>query len=202
MTAPAQDGVAAGFADPVLGAQAAFRAVMAALARPGLLQPLEAAVAAPQPLTPELAVLALTLLDHDTALWLDPFLAASASVAAWLAFQTGAPRVRDPHQADFALLRDWADLPALSEFALGSDEYPDRSTTLIVALPSLVGGAPLTLVGPGIDGRVAFAPVGLAAGFARQWAGNRALFPRGVDLLLTAEGVVAGLPRSTRIQEG
>ena len=36
---------------------------------------------------------------------------------------------------------------------------------------------------------------------SEQWAENRAHFPRGIDLLLVGDGMVTGLPRSTRIME-
>ncbi len=191
-----------GFRDPVLDAQTVFRAVMDALARPGTIRALAGRLMPPSPLTPELAALVLTLADHDTPVWLDSALAASGEVRAWLAFETGAPVVDTPVTADFALILDLATATPLSAFAFGTDEYPDRSTTLIAAVPALSGGEPLTIRGPGIDGSAAIAPQGLPPDFAAQWAANRAAFPRGVDLLLAAEDAVMGLPRTSRIVEG
>jgi alpha-D-ribose 1-methylphosphonate 5-triphosphate synthase subunit PhnH len=190
-----------GFDEPVLGAQTAFRAIMDALANPGQPQALTA-VASNAGLAPELAAIALTLCDHDSPLWLDPALAGNDGAVAWLRFQTGAPLVADPAKVQFALVADVAALPALDRFALGTDEYPDRSTTIVAALPSLSGGAALTLRGPGIKDLATIAPTGLPQDFVAQWTANRALFPRGVDLLLVAGGQVIGLPRTTRITEG
>jgi alpha-D-ribose 1-methylphosphonate 5-triphosphate synthase subunit PhnH len=198
MTALALDG---GFSSPVLDGQVSFRAVMNALANPGAPQLLRGATP-PNPLSPELATIALTLCDHDTPVWLDPTLAESETVIAWLRFQTGAPLTSDPTRANFAMVSGVAQLPAFDRFALGTDEYPDRSTTIVVALPSLSGGPALTLRGPGIKHTQTMAPQGLPPQFVAMWAANRALFPRGVDLLLVADGQVIGLPRSTRIEEG
>ena len=196
MEAIALDG---GFAAPVFGAQTAFRALMDGLANPGQPQPLGDGLTPHAGLMPELAAVALTLCDHDTALWLDPALAGSEALVAWLLFHTAAPVTTDPARAQFALVLNPADLPALDRFALGSDEYPDRSTTVAIAVPAFDGGAPLTLQGPGIKGTRTIAPVGLPDDFVAQWTANRALFPRGVDLLLVVAGQVIGLPRSTRI---
>lgn len=196
--------VEGGFADSVFGAQAAFRAIMEALARPGTVQALGAGdlaalPAPPLPLTPELGAVALTLVDHDTPLWLDAALRDSDAVTGWLKFHCGAVLTDDPAKAAFALVSDPAALPGLSSFAQGTDEYPDRSTTIAIA-----GAAKrrVRLEGPGI--RTAFdAELPLPNGdFLAQWAVNRARFPRGVDLLLLAPGMVSGLPRTTRILEG
>jgi alpha-D-ribose 1-methylphosphonate 5-triphosphate synthase subunit PhnH len=134
-----------GFADPVFDAQSVFRAVMDAMARPGAVQPVKAHAAPPAPLSATAAAVALTLVDHDAPLWLDPVLAGSRAVRAYLAFHTGAPVVEVPGEAAFALVADPLGLGALAEFAQGTQEYPDRSTTLIVevdALSSDVGAAP------------------------------------------------------------
>lgn len=184
-----------GFDDPVLGSQGVFRALMHALARPGTVQPLPALPRPPAPLTPELAAVAQTLCDHDTPLWLDPALRDPA-VADWLRFNTGAPIVDDPVEAAFALALT---LPEIAGFAQGTDEYPDRSTTIVLAVPAFDGGPALTLRGPGIESTATVAPTGLPDDFIAQWAGNRARFPRGVDLLLVSGGRVLGLPRTTRI---
>jgi alpha-D-ribose 1-methylphosphonate 5-triphosphate synthase subunit PhnH len=194
--------LAPGFADPVHDAQATFRAVMDALARPGQPRPLVPGLAPPAPLTPELAAVALTLTDADTPVWLDAALAAVPDVAAYLRFHTGAPLTDDPARAAFALIREPARCPPLRRFAPGTPAYPDTSTTLVLALDSLIPGDGLHLSGPGIRGAARVAPEPLPPDFVAQLAENRADFPLGVDLILTAPGRVAGLPRSTVVTEG
>ena len=194
--------LAPGFADPVHDAQATFRAVMDALARPGLPRPLTPGLVPPSPLTPELAAVALALTDADTPVWLDAGLAEAPSVAAYLRFHTGAPLTEDPAAAAFALVSDPVRCPPLGAFAPGTPAYPDTSTTLVLALDVITEGEGLCLAGPGIRGTARLAPVPLPAGFVAQHAINRADFPLGVDLILTAPGRVAGLPRSTAITEG
>lgn len=190
-----------GFADPVLDGQGVFRAVMDALARPGLPRRLPAALDPPPPLTPELAAIALALADADAPLWLDGTLAASPEAAAYLRFHTGARIVRDPENAVFALVADPAAMPALAAFAQGTDTYPDRSTTLVVAVASLDGGTGVTLDGPGIRGTATFGPEPIPVGFATALRANHALFPCGVDCLFVSAGRVAAIPRSSRILE-
>lgn len=190
-----------GFAEPVFGSQTTFRALMDALANPGQRQSLTHELRAPEGLAPGLAAVALTMCDHDTPLWLDPTLMENEAIVAWLRFHTGAPLTTDPARAHFALVSDANELPALQNFALGTDEYPDRSTTIALALPSFIGGGDLTLRGPGIKDRGRIAPNGLPPDFVAQWALNRELFPRGIDLLLVANDQMIGLPRTTRIVE-
>lgn len=189
-----------GFATPVLDAQATFRAVMAAMAEPGTARPLEAQARPPAPLSPTAAAIALTLCDHDTPVWLDPALRAAEAVVAWLGFHCGAPLAHTPAEAHFALVADPATLIALDNFAQGTQDYPDRSTTLIMQVDSLDAGTPLTLEGPGIETVAHLAPAPLPRHFAEQWRQNNARFPRGVDVILAAPRAVACLPRTTRIQ--
>lgn len=191
-----------GFFQPVFGAQATFRAVMDAFANPGQVQPLPAQLEAPTALGLDLAALALTLCDHETCVWLDPTIAESESVSAWLRFHTAAVLDSDPGRARFALVSDADALPALERFALGTQEYPDRSTTIALVLPAFHGGPDLTLRGPGVNGHVRIAPAGLPPDFLTQWEANHGLFPRGVDFLLVSGGLVLGLPRSTHITMG
>ncbi len=195
------DSLSTGFAEPVLEAQSAFRALMEALARPGSLQALNAALTPPGVLPAELAIVALTLADHETAVWLDSALGADPSVAAWLAFHTGARITADPAEATFAFVTDIDALPRLGDFAAGDDAYPDRSTTLVVAVDHLAAEGCLVLAGPGIDGERQLGVAGWPAGLTDELAANRALFPRGVDLILAAPGTLAALPRTTRIRE-
>jgi alpha-D-ribose 1-methylphosphonate 5-triphosphate synthase subunit PhnH len=193
--------LALGFPDPVIDAQRVFRAVMDALARPGTVRDLAVDLAPPAPLTPELAAVALALADHEAPLWLDPALAAVPAVAAYLRFHTGAPIVADPAGAAFALVAEPAWLSSFEPFAIGTPDYPDRSTTLVLACDRLASEEGFTLEGPGIERQAALSAAPLPPGFPALWAANRALFPRGIDLILVAPGRVAGLPRSTTLRE-
>lgn len=189
-----------GLSDPVFQSQAAFRAIMDAMARPGSAHAFaDDSLMPPAPLSKGVALAALTLCDHDTPVWLDPAFVGSPEVATWLTFHTGAPIVTETAAAAFALMADAVALADLGSFAQGSPDYPDRSTTLIVPVAALDGGVQFVLTGPGIDGRRDFAPVGLPDDFAARWAVNRTHFPRGVDMILCAPGRVAALPRSTRL---
>ncbi len=185
--------------EPAYASQAAIRALMDCLARPGDIRALIGADA-PAPFAPAAAALIKSLADYETPLWLDPAFAAAHKVADWIRFHTGAPVVRDPGEAAFALIADARSMPPLAQFAQGTPEYPDRSTTLIVQIDGFAGTA-LTLRGPGIKTTREFAAAPLPVGFASRMKENRALFPRGVDLVLIAGHDIAALPRSVTVME-
>lgn len=193
--------LALGFSDPAMDSQRVFRAIMEALARPGSIRPLAAGLRPPAPLTPELAAVALALADHEAPLWLDAPLAGAPEVAAYLRFHTGAAITADPGEAAFALVADPVAAPPLERFALGTPEYPDRSTTVVFALAELTDDGGFALEGPGIRERARLAAAPLREGFAAELAANRRLFPLGVDCLLVAPGRIAGLPRTTKVSE-
>ncbi|MBV8751654.1 MAG: phosphonate C-P lyase system protein PhnH [Hyphomicrobiales bacterium] len=193
--------VAPGFAEPVLAAQATFRTVMEAMARPGTIRRL-AGVDAPAPLSPAAAAIALTLLDYETPFWLDAPLAASGEVARFISFHTGARVTADPADAAFAFVAAPAAAPPFTSFAQGSAEYPDRSTTLVLQVADLADGDGMVLRGPGIAGTRQLAASPLPANFLEQLADNRAQFPRGIDILLAASDAVAGMPRSLHVAGG
>lgn len=193
--------VEGGFRNPPLAAQAVFRALMDAMARPGTVQAVAALAGPPAPLTATAAAVALTLCDHDTPLWVDPRLEVSADVRGWLGFHCGAPLTTIPADAHFAVASSPGELIAMENFAQGSQEYPDRSTTLILQVDTLTEGRALHLEGPGIKSSASLSPFPLPRHFGAQWQQNRARFPRGVDLILAAPGAIACLPRTTRIFE-
>lgn len=178
-----------GFTNPALQAAAAFRSVMEAMARPGSIFPIDGAMP-PAPLSPAAGAVVLTLCDADTAVHLAGA-ADCEAVRTWLAFHTGAPVV-GPSHADFAI-GTWDDLGALSQYSVGTSEYPDRSTTLIVDMPSLAASG-ATLTGPGIKTSAQFALPERAA-----FQANHRLFPLGLDFIFTSGNDVAALPRSTEV---
>jgi len=187
------------FADPTFESQAAFRRIMRALSAPGTILSCGDALAPPAPLARAAAATLLTLADFETPLWIAPSF--PAAIGDYLAFHTGAPRAAAPDRAAFALLDLSADGLALSLFAQGTAEYPDRSTTIVVQAASLDAGPRLRLAGPGIKGEATLAVSPLPADFVAQWAENRAGFPLGVDLVFAADARLAALPRSAAINE-
>jgi alpha-D-ribose 1-methylphosphonate 5-triphosphate synthase subunit PhnH len=187
--------LAPGFGDPVHDAQGTFRAILDAMAHPGRLVELPATLATPAPLGAAAAAVALTLCDRETPLWLDPRLAICAD---YLRFHCGA-KLAPPDLAHFALIGDGHAMPSLDAFALGSDEYPDRSTTLIIEVERLQEGRGMTLSGPGIADTARLDVSGLPERFWAERALLAELFPRGLDVILTCGRSLAALPRTTRV---
>lgn len=187
-----------GFVDKVMAAQSTFRSVMDAMARPGTVQPIQAVAGTPGAMMRGTAAIALTLFDHDTPIWLDRAMSETSDVAKWLKFHTSAPVIPDARACSFALVGDVRALPALDRFALGSSEYPDRSTTLIVQVDSLKSGPAYQLTGPGIDG-AAVLQTTVHQDLFERLALNAILFPRGVDVVLVHDDNVVAIPRTTRL---
>src|SRR5262249_47877101 len=148
------------------------------------------------------AAVVLGRLDFKPPVWLATPLAQSRQVADWIRLHTGARVTSDPGQAAFAFIADPIQAPAFPAFSLGTPEYPDRSTTLVLQVQDFGTGERLLLSGPGIAGVRSFSAQPLPPDFQTRIAANRALFPRGVDLILVSPNSVAALPRSVVSQRG
>jgi alpha-D-ribose 1-methylphosphonate 5-triphosphate synthase subunit PhnH len=183
-----------GFADPVQDSQACFRATLDAMARPGRVHALAAAVDPPDMLDPATAAVLLTLADAETPLWLD---AAAARAQEWIAFHCGSPRAA----ADAAALALALQPVRLDGFAAGTDDAPELGATLILQVAALGSGTAFVLSGPGLATPARLEVDGLPDGFVSEWAANHGLFPRGVDIILCAGDRVAALPRTVQIRE-
>ncbi|BCH57519.1 carbon-phosphorus lyase subunit PhnH [Agrobacterium vitis] len=190
-----------GFAQPVFEAQSVFRAVMDGMARPGTHQTVAVSLHPPAPFGLAQAAIALTLCDADSRVWLSGVLTKSAAPA-WLSFHTGGVTTTDKTEAQFAFFEAGSPLAAFAQFSTGTQDYPDRSVTVVYEVAGFEGGQPLTLKGPGIQDRAMIAPLGLPDGFLRHWQDNHALFPRGVDVIFTAGRDFLCLPRSCAILSG
>ena len=181
-----------GFADTAVDAARAFRVLLQAMARPGTVHDLGTALP-PDGLSPAAGTALLTLADGTTPV----FLAGSADCAAvrgWIAFHIGAP-ISGPQDAVFAV-GPLADLtPHADRLRLGDPAYPDRSATLIAEVDRLTPGN-TRLTGPGIRD-AAFLALPQAGMFRR----NAQHFPLGFDSYLTCGRQIAGLPRSTRLED-
>jgi alpha-D-ribose 1-methylphosphonate 5-triphosphate synthase subunit PhnH len=191
--------LASGFSDPVLSAQSTFRCIMDATARPTKVLNLSETVTPPRPLSRGAGAVALTLFDQDTPVWLDAALADQADVAFWLRFHTRAPIVKEQDRAAFAIVSQPDRAPPFEAFALGTPDYPDRAATLILQVDSFERGRTFAFAGPGINGQSTLRATPLPPDFSARLVANRALFPRGVDLLLVADDAIVALPRSVKL---
>lgn len=200
----ATDDLLAGFADPVFDSQSVFRTVLDALAHPGSVYLLAPQPPAPAPLAPASTAICLALLDFETPLWLQAGLpgAQQQSIARHLRFHCGCPIVAEPRQARFALIHTAAAMLPLSSFHQGEIDYPDRSATLIVQVAGLYAdtGVGVRLRGPGIHSFTTLTVDGLPAEFWREWADHARHFPCGLDLIFVSGNRIAGLPRTTLME--
>lgn len=188
-----------GFADPVHDSQSVFRILLDALARPARLFRIETALDTGTTATPVAALAALyALCDFATPVWLA---SPNQALSSALRFHSGAPLAEQPADATFAWIDDAAAMPALSSFALGDAESPEFSATLLIRVSSLSGGPELKCSGPGIETTQTMAPLGLPSGFWQARAELAGLFPCGVDLYLICDDTLAGVPRTTRVEE-
>jgi alpha-D-ribose 1-methylphosphonate 5-triphosphate synthase subunit PhnH len=199
--------IGAGFSDISLGSQGVFRAALEALSYPGRSVPFDVTFDAPKSAQPSSCGLLLALLEPGSQLWLSPSLV-NTDAAAWIAFHTDCKITPDRHKADFAWIKNWDELPSLDGFALGTDEYPDHSTTCVIDI--LESNIPsdsttsLTLKGPGIARASTIdqlsATSAQTARFVSQWENNHDCFPRGIDIFFATSTGLIGLPRTTRIE--
>jgi alpha-D-ribose 1-methylphosphonate 5-triphosphate synthase subunit PhnH len=186
---------------PVLDADTAqrtFRAVLDALARPGVPAALPAGDVPPA----LLPVLALADLDTPACV-LGDTVDDETGGGAWagaLVTATSAPVVPLGAARLVAALRPLA-TGELGAVRTGSAAAPEEAALVALAVPALDGGPPLALSGPGVDGTRTVAPRGLPADLVTARAATA--YPAGADMLLVApDGAVLGIPRSTRIEPG
>ena len=185
--------------DPVFCAQALFRRLLEATARPGLVVALGECplVVPPARLRPACALL-LALMDREvTFSVVGPD---AETVREYLRFNTGA-HATGVAAADFVLVTasggDWS--PARR----GALDAPHESATVVLT-PLAVGGprraadVTLALTGPGIAGEALLPLRGLSV-FDVAPLVDRADFPLGVDVWLAgADSRLAVVPRSAR----
>jgi alpha-D-ribose 1-methylphosphonate 5-triphosphate synthase subunit PhnH len=188
----------AGLADHVRDSQRVFRAVLDAMSHPGRVVHVAVPAETPPPLDGATAAFCLALVDLETPLWLD-VAARTPEVAGYLRFHCGCPVVENAARARFALVADPRRAPALEIFDPGREDFPEESATLVVQVDALVPGTGRRLVGPGIDGEARLAASGVPAAFWDDLRRNHALFPRGLDVVLTSGRSMAALPRTTRV---
>lgn len=165
-----------------------FRALMTAMATPGS-HHCVAAEAAPG-LSVAATATILTLVDQDTTVFATHSVD-TAEFRQWLAFHTGA-KIAAKDTADFSI-GSFEELLPLTDFKAGTEEYPDKSCTLIVDGCNQV--EPVTAKGPGIESQVR---LNLPSPELIKHV-NR-FYPLGLDLFFTEGDQLFAVPRSTRLE--
>jgi alpha-D-ribose 1-methylphosphonate 5-triphosphate synthase subunit PhnH len=194
--------IPAGFTRPVFESQGTFRVILEAMSRPGTLVPLPVQAEGPAGWSGSMTSVVLTLCDMDTPVWLDSACNTEDALR-FLRFHCGCPLTDTPAKASFAVLAQPGHMPSLETFSLGSAEYPEKSTTVLLTSDfSNDTGETARISGPGVDGEGRIPLSWLPAGFTRMWRDNSRLFPRGVDLILVGKDQVVGLPRTLKLEAG
>lgn len=193
-----RNGLLPAWADSVHDAQSTFRCVLKAMSEPGQIQTMPTQVTGPVPLNASTTALCLALTDHETPVWLDRH-ANIDNVQLYLRFHCGCPLTIDRAAAAFAVITNIHEEVALDGFAQGSAEYPDRSTTLLIQVPSLQSGPLRQLSGPGIPATHTLRVDGLPVYFDAWWRANTAGFPLGVDIVFCSGNQIVGMPRTTQL---
>jgi alpha-D-ribose 1-methylphosphonate 5-triphosphate synthase subunit PhnH len=152
-------------------------------------------VTAPTPVCAAAGAVLLTLVDHETPLWLDPD---AEPARKWIEFHCGAPIVSDPSDGTFALALS---LPDLGRLPAGTHESPETSATVICQVRAFSAGQSFKLSGPGLREPSTLTIDGLPRDFVSIWRRNHMLFPRGIDLILCAGDQLTALPRTVAIEE-
>ncbi|MBU1175089.1 MAG: phosphonate C-P lyase system protein PhnH [Alphaproteobacteria bacterium] len=197
MTAPL-----AGFSDMAIQSQSGFRTLMNAMARPATILRAPEPLRAPAPMNPVAAMIALTLCDYDTMIWLDHGLMNGEGLTSFLRFHTGAPLAKSQAEADFAFIANPRKMGDIAAFPLGTDAYPDRSATLVLQVEALTNATGVVLSGPGIKDKTRFGAAPLPENFWPMMRANAARYPRGIDVIFCSMTELAAIPRSTHVGEG
>lgn len=187
-----------GFSDPVFNSQETFRAILEAMAHPGRIATAASALEQPHPLNLASAAVCLTLLDFETPFWTD--LDSDHMAIGWLQFHCGCPVVKNPSEAAFAMITNHDSMPSLDHFKIGDEKCPESSTTLIIQTPGLSSMGGKRLTGPGIETCSTLEIAGLSDHFWQDRHIQLAMFPLGVDIILTSKNRLVGLPRTTKVE--
>lgn len=180
--------------DPVFDCQQVFKALMNALARPGVIFSIQDNLKKLPPEHAPLVAAGLTLLDNwrTFAVW-----SCSALSGQLRELTYGLPSPLE--EADYIFLPLGCGAPCrevLARAKAGTLPEPHKSATILIALERLTGGPRSQLRGPGVDGslEITLPEEGLAWLRARQELAFE--FPCGVDLFfLTPQGDIMGAPR-------
>lgn len=189
-----------GLRDPGPDATNIFRQLMDAMSRPGKIVDLPEMQANPVGLYDSATALILTLTDYDSPVWIDAALD-SKQLRGFLALHAGAPVTPVAEKAHFAFLSGLEGCANWPVFSIGTPEFPDQSTTLIVQVADLDSGMSVTLKGPGIREEEVIRPAGISADFVEWFARNQLTYPCGIDVVFASPRQILAVPRSITMEK-
>ena len=194
----------------VRDSQAAFRALLDVLSRPGELRQLPDCgyrAVPPGLCSPALTILK-TLCDHRVSFSVGSQ-GRETELVRYLEVNLAAPFKPVP-EADYVVFDGKSFDEDFHRMNVGSAEFPENAATAVVCVSGLAGGdvaAPgqpsctLVLAGPGIADRSVLTVVGLDPRYGEARRAGHARYPLGTDLFFVdPAGRVAGLPRSCRVE--
>ncbi|CAH0530297.1 phosphonate C-P lyase system protein PhnH [Vibrio hippocampi] len=192
------------FSDAVHDSQHCFRQLLKAMSEPGQKVSLDRCEGFGT-MHSATSQLLLTMADNATPIWLSPSLLTQDAVVDNLRFYCGSPLTTSCEQSAFAVISavdiatfDWQS----AVFNLGTEEYPDQSTTVVVEIEDQMMGQTVSLSGPGIERSHSLELGGAPAEFIQflQQRQERFPFPLGIDLILVSQRQVVAIPRTTKVK--
>lgn len=173
----------------------AYRVLLQAVANPGKLFDMP-----PTPDASTAEAILLTLLDGEVTF--HALGSGAPEVTERLARATGARAAPAP-EADFVLVHGEDSGGVMRDLKRGTLEAPQDGATMVYAVDRLTRRGSLTvkLSGPGVPGERTLGIEGLDREELEGLRETRESYPLGVDAYLAdGAGLVAGLPRSTRLE--
>jgi alpha-D-ribose 1-methylphosphonate 5-triphosphate synthase subunit PhnH len=175
-----------------------FRMILDAMSHPGRIVEFKTPpLKPPLGVSAEMAALVFTLCDFQSPIWMA---SKTAEIVKFVKFHSGAAFTDVLADATFVISSAPEKLPFFEDFAQGTHEYPDRSSTLILQVADLTNSGNIVLKGPGIAAQTVLKAAELDDVFWHNLSINHARYPLGVDVIFVAKGKIAAIPRSTHIQ--
>lgn len=194
--------ITSAFTDAVHDSQFCFRRLLKAMSEPGTLVELDRCNGFGS-MMPATSQVLLALADNSTSLWMSQAFSQDSAATQNIHFHIGASINAAPEKASFAAIAK-LDLPALNvedlAFNTGNEEYPDRSTTVVIETDSLSSGQRFKLSGPGIQGEQHIRLGNLPAVLKNKLLTQGEIFPLGLDYIFVSGEQVVAIPRSTSVE--
>ena len=197
--ATTSDNIQTGFDNPVLGSQSVFRQLLKSMSEPGIQSKVESIKSYPNALWQASYVIALSLFDQDTPVFLSESLQTPENLAT-LRFQVSLSATDNTADADFVVCNQ-DEIPDINTLNLGNEEYPDQSCTLIIQCNSFDEGEPYRATGPGIETSRIIQCSALNNILFEQREQIFSQFPLGIDIIFVHKNKFFCLPRTTRLEK-